>query len=351
MQSFNDLGDFSAQEIESLIDLARRLEKHPEPRALEGKVLALLFLSPSLRTMTSFQSAMIRLGGGSFIASPELGIHPLETRPGVVMDGAAVEHIREAIPVIASYGDALGIRAFAPRKSIEDDVSDRDYEAMAALSTVPVINMESAIRHPCQSLADWKTMDDLGIPRNGGKFVLTWANHPKALPLAVPASTLHMAAMRGMSVTVLRPEGFELPEKVMEHARRAASLSDGSVSETADRAEALEGADAIYAKSWSSTRHYGDNETDAELRRSLRGWCVDDDWFRTTSRDARFMHCLPVRRNVVVSDSVIEGPRSIVLAQARNRLFGQMAVLHRMMTGPGEGARRAPSSPSEERGD
>jgi N-acetylornithine carbamoyltransferase len=331
MQSFNDLGDFGLQEIESLIDLARRLEKHPEPRALEGKVLALLFLSPSLRTMTSFQSAMLRLGGGSFIASPELGIHPLETRNGVVMDGAAVEHIREAIPVIASYGDALGIRAFAPRKSIEDDVLDRDYEAMAALSTVPVINMESAIRHPCQSLADWKTMDDLGIPRNGGKLVLTWANHPKALPLAVPASTLHMAAMRGMQVTVLRPEGFALPERVMAHARRAAAQSGGSVTETFDRGEALERADAIYAKSWSSTRHYGDSDADGELRKSLSGWCVDETWFETTARDARFMHCLPVRRNVVVSDSVLEGPRSIVLKQARNRLFAQMAVLHEMM--------------------
>ncbi len=333
MKSFRDLADLEPQRLEELLDLARRLERHPEPKALEGKVLALLFLSPSLRTMTSFQSAMLRLGGGSFIASPELGIHPLETRPGVVMDGAAVEHVREAIPVIASYGDALGIRAFAPRKSIEDDVLDKDFDALASLSTAPVINMESAIRHPCQSLADWKTMDELSFPRNGGKFVLSWANHPKALPLAVPAATVQMAAMRGMETIVLRPEGFELPEAVMERARRGAAVSGGSVRETADRAEALEGAHAIYAKSWSSTRHYGDADLDRELRQGLRGWCVDDSWFETTSPDCRFMHCLPVRRNVVVNDSVLDGPRSIVLKQARNRLHAQIAVLHAIMKG------------------
>ncbi|MGH9321800.1 MAG: N-acetylornithine carbamoyltransferase, partial [Vicinamibacteria bacterium] len=284
-----------------------------------------------LRTMTSFQSAMLRLGGGSFLASPELGIHPLETRPGVVMDGSSVEHIKEAIPVIGGYGDALGIRAFAPKKSLEDDVADRDFEAMASLSTVPVINMESAIRHPCQSLADWTTMEDLEISRSGGRFVLSWANHPKALPLAVPASTLHMAAMRGMDVTVLRPRGFELPEEIMQRAHRAAALSGGSVRETENRAEALEGAHVIYAKSWSSTIHYGDTDADRELRSGLRGWCVDEPWFETAAPECRFMHCLPVRRNVVVTDRVIEGPRSIVLKQARNRLFAQMAVLYRIL--------------------
>ncbi|HEY7700582.1 MAG TPA: acetylornithine carbamoyltransferase, partial [Vicinamibacteria bacterium] len=178
-----------------------------------------------------------------------------------------------------------------------------------------------------------KTMDELAIPRNGGKFVLSWANHPKALPLAVPAATAQMAAMRGMETIVLRPEGFELPEAVLSRARRAAGISGGSVRETTDRAEALEGAHAIYAKSWSSTSHYGDAEADRELRQGLRGWCVDDAWFETTSPDCRFMHCLPVRRNVVVTDSVLDGPRSFVLKQAKNRLYVQMAVLHGILKG------------------
>ena len=219
MQRFNDLADFSFEEISSLLDLAERLDREPEPNALEGKVLALLFLSPSLRTLASFQAAMVRLGGGAFVISPDMSIHGLESRPGIVMDGAAAEHIREAVPVIASYGDVLGIRAFAQRRSLADDLADKEFEELASLSHTPMINMESAINHPCQSLADWKTMDELMIPRQGGRFVLSWAYHPRALPLAVPAATLHMAAMRGMDVVVHRPEGFALPEPIMQKAR------------------------------------------------------------------------------------------------------------------------------------
>jgi N-acetylornithine carbamoyltransferase len=333
MQRFHDLADFTFEEVTSILELAARLEREPEPRALEGKVLALLFLSPSLRTLASFQAAMIRLGGGSFVISPEMSIHGLETRPGIVMDGSAAEHIREAVPVIASYGDALGIRAFAQRRSLADDLADREFDGLAQLANGPVINMESAINHPCQSLADWKTMDDLAVPRQGGRFVLSWAYHPRALPLAVPAATVHMAAMRGMDVVVCRPQGFELPEAVMHKARQAADLAGGQVTETTDRREATEGAHVIYAKSWSSTKHYGDAPGDQALREDLVGWCVDEPWFENAKPDCRFMHCLPVRRGVVVADRILDGPRSVVIQEARNRMIVQMAVLHRMMRG------------------
>jgi N-acetylornithine carbamoyltransferase len=331
MQSFNDLSELSLEEIDDLLALAGRLRETPEPRALEGKVLGLMFLSPSLRTQMSFQAAMVRLGGGSFIVSPDRGIHKLETRSGVVMNGDAVEHVREAIPVIASYADALGIRAFALRQNLDDDLADRDFRALADLSPVPVINMESAIRHPCQSLADWKTMDDLSVPRRGGKLVLSWAYHPKPLPLAVAASTVQMAALRGMEVTVARPEGFELPHPIMKAAREAASASGGSIVETADVREALEGAHVLYAKSWSATACYGDDEADRELRGGLVGWRVDSDWFESSAKDCRFMHCLPVRRGVVVTEEVLEGARSVVLQQANNRMWAQMALLYRIM--------------------
>ena len=331
MNEFQDLALINPEEVENLLSLARRLETHPEPRALEGKVLALLFLSPSLRTLASFQAAMARMGGGSFVISPDMSIHGLETRHGIVMDGQAAEHIREAIPVIASYADALGIRCFAERENLEHDLADKDYMAFRDLANVPLINMESAINHPCQSLADWKTMDDLGLPRSGGKFVLSWAYHPRALPLAVPSATVHMAAMRGMDVTVLRPEGFELPESIMDKARDAAGLSGGSVTETDDRAEALEGAHVIYAKSWASTKHYGHIPNDERAREGLKGWCVDNSWFDTAQKDARFMHCLPVRRGVVVADEVLDGPCSVVIPEARNRMYAQMAVLHQML--------------------
>ena len=151
MRRFNDLADFSREEIKDLIALAARLDAKPEPRALEGKVLSLLFLSPSLRTLSSFQAAMVRLGGGSFVISPEMSIHGLESRYGIVMDGAAAEHVREAIPVIASYGDAMGVRAFAERRDLAHDIADNDFKALTGLIDKPWINMESAIDHPCRA--------------------------------------------------------------------------------------------------------------------------------------------------------------------------------------------------------
>jgi len=331
MKAFNDIADFAQDELKALIELANRLDQSPEPEALKGRVLSLLFLSPSLRTLASFQAAMTRLGGGSFVISPEMSIHGLESRPGIVMDGAAAEHIREAVPVIASYGDAIGIRAFAERKSLADDLAEREFSALTDLIDTPYINMESAMSHPCQNLADWKTMDDLGVPANGGKFVLSWAYHPRALPLAVPASTLQMAAQRGMDVTVLRPEGFALPDSIMQKASAAAEASGGSVRESDNKDEAMQDAHVIYAKSWSSTSHYGDKVGDEELRRELDHWCVDESWFGPALDDCRFMHCLPVRRGVVVSDGILDGPRSVVIEEARNRMLVQMAVLHQML--------------------
>lgn len=333
MQRFNDLADFSIEELRALLKLAAKLERDPEPRALQGKVLALLFLSPSLRTLTSFQAAMVRLGGSSFVVSPEMSIHGLESRSGIVMDGAAAEHIREAVPVIASYGHALGIRAFADRHSLEDDLADRHFRELAALVDVPLINMESAINHPCQSLGDWKTLDDLGIPGNGGRFVLSWVYHPQPLPFAVPAAALQMASMRGMNVVVLRPPGFELPGSIMNKAREVAQRAGGTITETADRREAMEGAHVIYAKSWSSVSQYENRPGDKALREGLTGWCIDEPWFENARADCRIMHCLPVRRGVEVEDRILDGPRSVVITEARNRMVTQMAVLHQMLRG------------------
>jgi len=332
MKFFNDLADFGIADIKELISLSRRLEVSPEPRALEGKVLSLLFLNPSLRTLISFQSAMARLGGGTFVISPEMSIHGLESRSGIVMDGVAAEHIREAVPVIASYGDAIGIRAFAKRENLEDDLNDREFRELTSLVDKPYINMESAINHPCQSLADWKTMDDLGIPAKKGKFVLSWTWHPRSLPFAVPAATVHMAALRGMDVTVLRPEGFELPPAIMDKACQAASQSGGSVNETSERSVAMHGCQVIYANSWASARHYGNKHAEDEIKPELGEWCVDESWFETAAKGCRFMHCMPIRRGVSVTDSVLDGPRSVVIAEAHNRMLVQMSLLHRMLS-------------------
>lgn len=330
MRRFLDLGDFSRDEIQGLIALAQRLEKHPEPRALAGKVLGLLFMNPSLRTLASMQAGMARLGGSSFVITPGTGTWQLETRLGAVMDGNAAEHIREGLPVLASYCDALGIRSFADGKNLDDDINERKFSAMSQLIDKPLINLESAVNHPCQSLADWKTMDELGVPQRG-KFVLSWAYHPRALPLAVPAATVHMAALRGMEVVVLRPEGYSLPAPIMEKARRAAQASGGSVRETADRADALKGAQIVYPKEWGNTAAYGDEAADSAARANLRDWSLTESWFSGTSADCKLMHCLPVRRNVAVADALLDGPRSVVLRQAYNRMPAQMAVLHRLL--------------------
>ena len=332
MKRFIDLADLQRDDVRALLDLARRLETTPEPQALAGKILGLVFFNPSLRTLASFQSGMAKLGGSSFVITPGQGTWQLETRVGAVMSGAAAEHVREGIPVLASYCDALGIRAFADGKDLRYDLAETAFSAMSAVVEKPLINLESAMNHPCQALADWKTMDDLGVPRNG-KFVLSWVYHPRALPLAVPAAALHMAAMRGMDVTVLRPEGYALPSEIMEKARQAASLSGGSVRETADRRDALEGAQIVYAKEWGSTSHYGDAEGDGRLRANLTDWCVRNDWFTHAANDCRLMHCLPVRRNTAVADEVLDGPRSIVLREAYNRLTVQMAVLYKLLKG------------------
>jgi ornithine carbamoyltransferase len=330
MKRFLDLADFSREQVLDLLALAQALQDKPDPRALAGKVLGLVFFNPSLRTLASFQSGMARLGGSSFVITPGQGTWQLETRLHAIMKGAAAEHIREGIPVLASYCDALGVRAFAEGRDLAADLRETLFGMIDELCDKPLINLESAMNHPCQALADWRTLDELQVPQRA-KFVLSWVYHPKALPLAVPAATLHMAAMRGMEVVVLRPEGFALPPQIMDKARLAAAAAGGSLTETSDRAAALAGASVLYAKEWGTTMYYGDTEADSRLRADLSDWCVREPWFKAAAPGAKLMHCLPVRRNVAVADEVLDGPRAVVKREAFNRLTVQMAVLHRML--------------------
>jgi N-acetylornithine carbamoyltransferase len=330
MNRFLDLADFSREQVLDLLALAQSLQDKPQPQALAGKILGLVFFNPSLRTLASFQAGMARLGGQSFVITPGQGTWQLETRLNAIMNGAAAEHIREGIPALASYCDALGVRAFAEGKNLRSDLDETLFRMIDTLCDKPLINLESAMNHPCQALADWRTLDELRVPQRA-KFVLNWVYHPKPLYLAVPSATLHMAAMRGMDVVVARPEGFALPTEIMDKARAAAAASGGSVTETADRTAALQGAHVVYAKEWGSTAHYGDLEADARLRAELSDWCVREHWFANAAPDAKLMHCLPVRRNVAVADEVLDGPRAVVTREAFNRLTVQMAVLHRML--------------------
>ena len=332
MKRFLDLADFSREQILDLLALAQALQDKPEPHALAGKILGLVFFNPSLRTLASFQAGMARLGGISFVITPGQGTWQLETRLNAIMKGAAAEHIREGIPVLASYCDALGVRAFAEGKSLADDLGEALFGMIDQLCDKPLINMESAMNSPCQALADWRTLDELDLPRRA-KFVLSWVYHPKALPLAVPAATVHMAAMRGMEVVVLRPEGFALPPQIMDKAqdwrrpRRAARSPRPPIAPRRSPARAC------------CTRRSGARPRTTATPRRTRG-CAPifpigayaSAGSRGASPDAKLMHCLPVRRNVAVADEVLDGPRAVVKREAFNRLAVQMAVLHRMLT-------------------
>ncbi len=332
MRPFLDLTDLSDDRLQALLALAGELESAPVRRSLAGKIVGLLFMNPSLRTFASMDAGVKQLGGDTVVITPGQSSWKIETEDGAVMDGEAAEHVREAIPVLAQYADALAVRCFAGGRDLQADLADTVIRTMAALSPVPFINLESAAAHPCQALADWKTLDDLAVPRRGGRFVLSWAYHPKALPYAVPASALRMAAMRGMDITVLRPEGFSLPESVMTGAVEIARHSGARIRETSDRREGMEGAHVLYAKSWAAPSLYAKPEEEAALRSPLRDWCVAESWFETAAPNASFMHCLPVRRNVKVADEVLDGPRSAVVRQAGNRLHVQKALLLDMLT-------------------
>lgn len=324
--AFLDLAELMPAQIRALLRLAAELQADPTARPLAGLNVGLLFMNPSLRTLASMQVAVNQLGGQSVVIQPGAGSWVLETRDGAVMDGTAVEHIREAIPVLREYFDLLGVRCFAEGKDLETDLEDGLIRRMACLFGGPFVNLESTASHPCQALADWKTLDEQGIPANG-KFVLSWAYHPKPLPFAVPQSALTMALLRGMDVTVLRPQGYDLPARIASAADAAAQSGGGQWRETDNREEAMRGAHVLYCKSWAKPDLYGQADAEVAYRAQFRDWTVDEPWFAPAEPEAKFMHCLPVRRNVKVTDAVLDGARSLVLPQAGNRLHAQKAVL------------------------
>jgi N-acetylornithine carbamoyltransferase len=328
-RDFIGLEEWPAADVEALLALAARVKRGEVTGGLERKVLAMVFMDPSLRTRTSFETAMFLHGGHAVVLEPGKGSWALETEPGAVMDGDRVEHIVEAARVLGRYADALGVRSF-PRGSdwavARRDAIVRDF---ARHCEKPVINLESARRHPCQALADAMTLrEKLGDPA-GKRFVLTWAWHPKALPTAVPASAALAAAGLGMEIVIARPEGYELDPEDTALIRRIAQERGGEfVHIIDDPDEALVGADAVYVKSWGSVKLYGRPEEEAAQRAALRDWRLTPGRLRST-RGGRgiVMHCLPVRRNVEIDDAVLDGPHSVVVDQAENRLHAQRALL------------------------
>lgn len=274
----------------------------------KNKTAILIFFNPSLRTRLSTQKAAMNLGMNTMVMNVAEDGWELESELGVVMDGDKPEHLLEAIPVIGKYCDVIGVRAFARFQDRESDYAEEILTQFTGYSGVPVISMEGATRHPLQSFADLMTIEEFKT-KEKPKVVLTWAPHPKALPQAVANSFVEWIRETGYELVVTHPEGYELAPEF---------ITDATVEY--NQKKAFKGADFIYAKNWSSYTSYG------KVLRKDYNWIVNEEKMALTS-NARFMHCLPVRRNVVVTDGVLDSQDSVVVEQAANREISAQAVM------------------------
>lgn len=280
----------------------------------KNKTLLMLFFNSSLRTRLSTQKAAMNLGMNVMVLDVNQGAWKLETERGVIMDGDKAEHLLEAIPVMGSYCDIIGVRSFAGLKDKREDYEERVIEQFIKYSGRPVFSMEAATRHPLQSFADLITIEEFKTKQRP-KVVMTWAPHPRALPQAVPNSFAEWMNATDYDFVITHPRGYELDPKFV-----------GKAVVEYDQRRAFEGADFIYAKNWSA---YADPNYGKVLSTD-RDWTVDAEKMALTD-NAFFMHCLPVRRNMIVTDDVIESDRSIVIPEAANREISAQTVLKRML--------------------
>ena len=280
----------------------------------KNKTLMMVFFNSSLRTRLSTQKAALNLGMNVIVLDINQGAWKLETERGVIMDGDKPEHILEAIPVMGSYCDVIGVRSFARFENKEDDYNEVILNQFIKYSGRPVFSMEAATRHPLQSFADLITREE-HTTKERPKVVLTWAPHPKALPQAVPNSFAEWMNAADYDFVITHPKGYELDPAFVGNARVEY-----------DQMKAFEGADFIYAKNWAA--YTGDNY--GKVICTDRSWTVSDRQMAVTN-NAHFMHCLPVRRNMIVTDDVIESPRSLVIPEAANREISATVVLKRII--------------------
>jgi len=334
MRHFLTTQDFTRTEIEQLLDKAARFKKHPFERRLLERTIALLFFNPSLRTRASFDIGIRQLGGHAVTLEPGKGSWPIEFEDGAVMDGEPEEHVHEVARVLSRYADLIGVRAFPKFQRWEDDRRDTVLQSFARYATVPVINLET-ITHPCQELALALAMKERLGDLQGKKFVLTWTYHPRPLNTAVANSAVLIASKLGMDVTLLCPNAeYHLDERYLAAAQQNAKDSGGSFGISYDIDKAYAGASMVYAKSWGAIPYFGRWDDEKPMRQGLKHFIVDERKMALT-RDGLFSHCLPVRRNVKVTDGVIDSPRSLVIDEAENRLHVQKAVMDSLINGWG----------------
>ena len=282
----------------------------------KNRTLLMLFFNSSLRTRLSTQKAAMNLGMNVMVLDVNQGAWKLETERGVVMDGDKPEHLLEAVPVMGCYCDVIGVRSFAKFESKADDYGEKILEQFIKYSGKPVFSMEAATRHPLQTFADIITIEEYR-KKERPKVVMTWAPHPKALPQAVPNSFAEGMQMTDYEFVITHPHGYELDPKFV-----------GNAKVEYDQDKALEGADFVYAKNWSA--YEGENY--GKVLSMDRSWTVDSRKMALTD-NAYFMHCLPVRRNMIVTDDVIESPQSIVIPEAANRVVSAQTVLKELLKG------------------
>lgn len=309
--SVADLGDLQAAIREALEIKAHRFDYQ---HLGKNKTLLMIFFNSSLRTRLSTQKAAMNLGMNTIVLDVNQGAWKLETERGVIMDGDKPEHLLEAVPVMGCYCDIIGVRSFARFENKRDDYEEKILQQFIQHSGRPVFSMEVSTGHPLQAFADIITIEEHKTVARP-KVVMTWAPHPRCLPQAVPNSFAQFAVAAGYDVVITQPRGYELDER----------FTEGATIEY-DQMKAFEGADFVYAKNWSAYRdpYYGQNIcTD-------RSWTVSARQMSVTN-DAHFMHCLPVRRNMIVTDDVIEGPRSLVIPEAANREISAETVIKRML--------------------
>ncbi|WP_333865948.1 acetylornithine carbamoyltransferase [Sphingobacterium sp.] len=312
---------FSVKDVPSVADVVQEalsLKAAPYDNQDLGKhkTLGLVFLNPSLRTRLSTQKAAMNLGMNVMVMNMDKDGWALETQDGVVMNGTTVEHIREAAAVMGEYCDILGLRSFPKLKDREEDYSEDLFNKFIKYCGVPVVSLESATRHPLQSLTDIITITEYKKTEKP-KVVLAWAPHVKALPQAVPnsfAEWMCKAQTEGLvDFTIAQPMGYELSEEFTAGARISNNLE-----------ESLKDADFVYVKNWSSYQEYG------EVYGVDEDWMMDNKKLRLTN-DAKVMHCLPVRRDLELSSEILDGPNSLVIKEASNRVWAAQVVLKRML--------------------
>lgn len=310
--NFISLNDIDS--LEKWVSEALEIKKNPlkNKKLGKNKTLGMLFFNPSLRTRLSTQKAALNLGMNVMVMNFTNEGWTLEFEDGAIMNQGASEHIKEAAEVVSQYCDVIAIRAFAELKDKEKDNSEVVISGFLKYATVPIINMESATGHPLQALADAITIEEFK-PNHRPKVVLTWAPHPRALPQAVPNSFVEMMQLQEADFVITHPKGYEL---------NPAITKDSKIEYDQDKA--FENADFIYAKNWSNYNDYG------QITNSDPNWTVTADKMKLTN-NAKFMHCLPVRRNVIVTDEVIDSENSIVMNQANNRTYSAQLVLQKIL--------------------